>query len=103
MIVQIPIPSEISSTDGIVTIKATPNPVTSNGVIQYTINTTNEALLHLYLVDLTGKTISDLLTQNVQPGSSSIEFNTSKLNSGTYYIIANVNGSTAKLPVVVVK
>jgi len=97
------VPSEISSTDGIVTIKATPNPVTSNGVIQYTINTTNEALLHLYLVDLTGKTISDLLTQNVQPGSSSIEFNTSKLNSGTYYIIANVNGSTAKLPVVVVK
>lgn len=97
------VPTEAVSPDGLITIKATPNPVNNIGLIQYTLNTQNASMLQMILVDLNGKTVMNLLNESVDAGTNSLQLNAETLNSGTYYIIANINGSSAKLPIVIVK
>lgn len=97
------VPDEIVSNDGVITLKATPNPMGQNGVISYKLNNVESGAFNMYLVDLSGRIVADFVNANLTTGNYTYEFNTSELNSGTYFIIASINNSTAKLPVVIVK
>ena len=97
------VPDEITSNDGIITLKATPNPMGVSGVITYTVNKIETGAIDMYLVDMSGRKVMNLFSGSVNAGTNNFEFNTSGLNSGTYVIVAQVNGSIAKLPVVIAK
>jgi hypothetical protein len=94
---------EVTSEDGVITVKATPNPMGLNGMITYSINNIETGSINMYLVDMNGRNIMNLLTGSVNSGVNTLEFNTSALSSGTYVIIAQVNGSIVKLPIVIAK
>ncbi len=97
------VPDEITSNDGVITLKATPNPLGENGTITYSLNTANTGSFRMYLMDMSGRTVMDLVSGSVPSGTHTYEFNTSALSSGTYVIVARHNGSIVNLPIVIAK
>jgi hypothetical protein len=97
------VPDEITSNDGVITLKATPNPMGENGTITYSLNTANTGSFRMYLMDMSGRTVMDLVSGSVPSGTHTYEFNTSALSSGTYVIVARHNGSIVNLPIVIAK
>ncbi len=97
------VPDEVSSNDGVITLKATPNPMGENGLITYSLNTTNTGTFEMYLMDITGRNVMNLVSGSVAAGTHTYEFNTSSLSSGTYVIVARHNASIVNLPIVIAK
>ncbi len=97
------VPEEVTSIDGAITLKATPNPMGAKGIITYTLNTNNTGSFEMYLVDLNGRVVRNFLSGSVSSGTHTLDFDTSSLSSGTYVIIAQHNGSIAKMPMIITK
>jgi hypothetical protein len=96
------VPEEVTSPDGIVNVKVFPNPMTSNGVITYKINSNEAVQFNMYIVDMNGRKVADLVN-TLTTGSQSLQFDASSINSGTYFIVAGANSSVAKLPFIITK
>jgi hypothetical protein len=76
-----------------------PNPFNPTTTIQYTIPTSQLVQLRIY--NVLGKEVATLVNQNQSPGSYKIEFNSSKLSSGTYIYTLKTNyGSISKKMIV---
>ncbi len=97
------VPEEVTSKDGAITLKATPNPMGSQGVITYSLKNASTGSFNMYLVDLNGRVVKNLVSASVSAGTHTYDFNTSSLSSGTYVIVAQRNGSTVKLPMIINK
>lgn len=92
-----------TSVNGIISdlfeMKMVPNPVVDDSKIELTV--TQSANVSLELIDATGKSLGNLYN-GVTMGET-LDFNSSDLTSGTYYINATVDGKTTQLPVVITK
>jgi len=95
------VPEEVTSTDGIITLKATPSPMGYNGVITYTLKT--NGTYDMYLADLNGRIITSLVSASMLSGTHTFDMNTSTLSSGTYVIVSKLGNSIVKLPIIISK
>lgn len=95
------VPEEVTSTDGMITLKATPNPMGYNGVITYTLKSNGD--YNMYLVDLSGRVVTNFVNASVISGTHTFDFNTSSLSSGTYVIVSQLGNSVVKLPIIISK
>lgn len=94
---------EMYFTNGSIKLEANPNPMTSNGTIKYTVNSQTPQMLEMYIIDMSGRKVQSITNSNVTTGVYQYELNTGNFSSGTYYVLANIAGKTAKLPIVIVK
>ncbi|MFH1051290.1 MAG: choice-of-anchor D domain-containing protein [bacterium] len=94
---------EGTSQNGILSVKAIPNPITGASTLFFTINSFSEVNLQLYLVDLLGNKIKEFKTGRVSSGDYGIPFKTDDLSSGMYYIVGSANGDIVRLPLAVIK
>lgn len=95
--------TEVITNDGLFRIKATPNPISDNGKIEFTLGGFSPKNLNIQLIDMSGKVINSLFEQNSDPGNYNIDFNTDNLSSGIYFIIANIEGIRVNLPIIINK
>lgn len=93
----------VTSVNGIISdlfeMRMVPNPVVDDSKIELSV--TQSANVSLELIDATGKSLGNLYN-GVTMGET-LDFNSSDLTSGTYYINATVDGRTTQLPVVITK
>ncbi len=95
--------TEAISEDGLFKIKATPNPISINGIIEFSLGGNTPKNLNIQLIDISGRFISNLFEQTTNPGYYRIDFNIENLSSGVYFIIANIEGAKVNLPVIINK
>jgi hypothetical protein len=72
-----------------VNLTLSPNPIAQSGTISFDIPEVSKSN-SLSIVDLNGKNILEL-GRNYETGLNKITFSTSKLNSGTYFLVLKVN------------
>lgn len=89
--------------NNIITLSAGPNPFDRATKISFNLNGVESRYVELYIVDGTGKRIANLVNSYLLPGIHDVEFNSEGLASGTYFVIANVNGTTLTMPIVIAK
>lgn len=94
---------DVVSVDGVFSMSIGPNPVNTISQFNYTINGTSVRFANVKMIDASGRTIQEIVNTNLAPGTYNAEINAGNLTSGTYYIMAEINGITTQLPVVVVK
>ena len=95
--------SGVKSSDGLIEIKASPNIFSESAIIDYSLKSSTSSLFNLYLVDLAGSKILDLVNSSHGMGSYQAELKTEGLSAGTYFIIGSTGKSIVKLPVKVIK
>lgn len=95
--------SEALTEDGLFKIRATPNPVSISGKLQFTLGGNSPKNLNIQLIDMSGKIINNLFDQLANPGYYDINLNAENLSSGIYFIIANIEGTKVNLPVIINK
>lgn len=101
--------SSVTSVDGylantgIFTMSVSPNPVASQSVFSYELNTESAEYVNLQLIDLKGNVVAQLFDGVQTPGTHTINLNASEYANGQYYIIANLLGHNARFNVVVAK
>ncbi|MFB6307395.1 MAG: T9SS type A sorting domain-containing protein [Flavobacteriales bacterium] len=69
-----------------------PNPVNNHGTIEFHSDKRNNVLINIY--NIKGKLVKRLNNKTINKGHNRIEFNTSKLSTGTY--ILNLKGKSVK-------
>jgi hypothetical protein len=89
--------------NGLFYFKTSPNPFADITRIKYNLTGTNEQKVEMSVVDLLGNKMFDLVNGYIYPGENWLDLSSSKLTAGTYYLISKVAGSTAVLPIVIVK
>lgn len=67
-----------------------PNPFNPSTNIRFSIPA--EGLVNLSVYDILGRKIADLLSENLQAGTYSVDFNANNLSGGIYLYIINFNG-----------
>ena len=67
-----------------------PNPFNSTTIIEYSLK--NVARVSLKVIDLSGRTLRDLVNETVSAGSHQVTFNAGNLPSGEYLILLNADG-----------
>ncbi len=85
-----------------VNLAAAPNPFNSRTTISYNVGS-NGAYVSITVIDERGTQVASLVNKTLAAGSYTQEFNSKGLSSGMYIIIANINGITTQLPVVIEK
>ncbi|MGA2297187.1 MAG: choice-of-anchor D domain-containing protein [FCB group bacterium] len=93
----------VSDANGILSIKACPNPFGESTIIQYTLYGNVSRNIEIYAVDIIGNKVAELINNFHSPGEYRFNFKTDKLISGTYFIVAKANDAIIRLPVVIVK
>ncbi|MFA7627219.1 MAG: choice-of-anchor D domain-containing protein, partial [Candidatus Kapaibacterium sp.] len=89
--------------NGMLSMSMTPNPVSANSRFNYTITGNGAKNVRIYVMDLAGRKVQELVNNSVEVGNHSIEFSANGFSAGTYYIMAEIDGSQAQIPVVIVK
>jgi len=82
-------------------VSATPNPVSSNGVVNVTVPSNGLVTVGLY--DAVGNLVSTLVNEVKTAGVYGLDLNAADLAAGRYIIKATINGSTATSAVTVVR
>jgi hypothetical protein len=88
--------------NGKLSMTMTPNPVVDMSQFNYTVNSEN-SFVKIYVMDLSGKIVAELVNSNVSNGTYNLEFSAANYSSGTYFIMAEIDGSQAQIPVVIAK
>ncbi len=94
---------EGTSRNGILSVKAVPNPLSDFSTLFFSVNSSSEVNLELYLMDLLGNKVKEIKTGKVASGDYRIQLNTAGLPAGMYYILGSANGDFVKLSVAIVK
>jgi hypothetical protein len=87
----------------LITLSAGPNPFDRATKISFNLNGIDTKYVELYVIDGTGKRVATLVNANLLSGIHEVEFNSEGLSSGTYFVIANVNGTSLTMPIVITK
>ena len=79
------------------TINIAPNPANQEVAVHYDLKT--DGLIKSYIMDLTGRVVSEVFTSEVSKGNYSLTFPTQTLANGMYIVVFEQNGerSTHKL------
>ncbi len=88
--------------DGSLSMSMTPNPVVDNSVFNYEVKADNSNV-RIYVMDISGKVVSELVNSNLSTGSYSLNFSSTNYANGTYFVMAEINGLQAQIPVVIAK
>ncbi len=80
----------------------TPNPISTTGTVSYNL-TDNAGSVRVYVVNSLGAMVSELYNGAMAAGAHSVSINAAALESGSYSVIANIDGVIARLPIVIVK
>jgi hypothetical protein len=91
------------SNTGLFTMNVSPNPVSTQSVFTYELNTESAEYVSLQLVDLKGNVIAELHNGIQTPGTHTINLDATKYAYGQYFILANLLGHNARFNVVVAK
>lgn len=97
------VPGEASTEDGALTIKASPNPASDRTTININTRTIIPEKVDMYLIDLTGRQIAPIFSGVLPSGDHSVQFYSSMVSSGTYYIVGKIGGQTVTLPLLINK
>ncbi len=91
--------------NGLFLMEAVPNPVQGHAFIQYTLKGEKTENVLMYMVDVRGREVAKLVNNPVAPGKYGMSLDASALNlsSGSYFIIADVGSSQARLPIVIIR
>lgn len=84
-------------------LKASPNPVSTVSTVEYYVSGDNSQAVKLALYDNLGREIIILKNEQMQPGAYTAELNVSSLVSGSYRLVMTTVHGTATLPVAVAK
>ena len=95
--------SEAVSDNGLFRIKATPNPISLSGKIDFSLGGNSPKNINIQLIDMSGKLISSLYEQTANPGNHQLDLNAESLSSGIYFIIANIEETRVNLPLIINK
>ncbi len=95
--------AEASTANGLLTIMAAPNPAEMSSSISYELIGDAPKSIDMYIVDMSGRRVLELMGRTVTPGSYRLEAGLSAFASGTYYVIANMEGSLARIPLLIVR
>jgi hypothetical protein len=82
-------------------VVATPNPVSANGVVNVTVPANGQVTVGLY--DAVGTLVSTLMDEVKTSGVYGVDLNAANLAQGRYIIKATINGVTATTAVTVVR
>ena len=88
---------------GLFTMSVNPNPVATQSVFTYELNTKSAEYVNLQLIDIKGNIVANLFDGVQTPGTHSINLNASEYANGQYFIIANLLGHNARYNVVITK
>ena len=93
---QIKLASENSSSFEVTyqSLKLYPNPVVSNGVLEFKL--AENAQVQVSLLNILGAQVKNLINEPRAPGNQSIQFSANQLERGTYFIRLIVNGEIVK-------
>lgn len=92
-----------TTSDGTLSMQMTPNPVVDNAQLNYTVTGDANRNVRIYVMDVTGKVIRELVNSSLSAGTYNLNFSATNYVSGTYFIMAEVDGSKAQISVVVAK
>lgn len=84
-------------------MKLSENPVSDNTNLIYSIESNTVNHLKLKMLDAMGNKVKTIFDESVTPGDFNLNINVSDLSSGAYYIVAEINGKTTMLPLMVTK
>jgi hypothetical protein len=96
--------SDVEEFDNLNTAKLTvyPNPVINRSTVSF--NLTNDATASdVYLVDLNGNRVMDIATSAFAAGTNYVTVDASKLSSGKYFVVTNINNRLSQTPLVITK
>lgn len=88
---------------GLFIMNVGPNPVVNQSQFTYELNSTTPEQLELNLVDMKGNVVANLFSGVQTPGTYNFDLSSTNYANGKYFIIANLMGHNAKLPVVITK
>ncbi len=91
------------STNGLLTISASPNPVQDMTTINYNITGSISRHVELILLNPDGSEAGKIINKTVSPGEHNLRFNSSAYSSGIYFLILKSGESSVELPLVIVK
>ncbi|MFI5135598.1 MAG: T9SS type A sorting domain-containing protein, partial [Chitinophagales bacterium] len=75
-----------------------PNPFSSSAVISFSLLENSHAVIEVY--DLSGKTISTVLDQNLDAGDHSVQLNRNQLSDGIYLVQLKMNDQISAMKIV---
>ncbi len=61
-----------------------PNPVTSMGTVDFRLQTAGRTVISVY--DIAGRCVSDVMDRELSAGTHSVDFDTSRMGSGVYFV-----------------
>ncbi len=97
------VPNDFLANTGLFTMSVNPNPVATQSVFTYELNTKSAEYMNLQLIDIKGNIVANLFDGVQTPGTHSINLNASEYANGQYFIIANLLGHNARYNVVITK
>ena len=99
----VPEGQQISSDDGLFTMKINPNPAVNYFNINYSVKSEMTRNIRIKLLDLNGKSINTIFDGSLQAGDYNKIVNTDFLSDGVYFLNAEIDGHKYVLNVVVKK
>lgn len=94
---------EATTADGTLKLRAVPNPLSDRAEIKIELAGDSPRRLVANLVDASGKLIRPVFNSTIEPGTRTLNFDAANLPSGKYFIVADVGGSIARLPLIISK
>ncbi len=86
-----------------ISISCNPNPVISRSVVRIDLKSENVQHIKLYLIDNTGRIISEIAMGTISPGISSYNFDSALYPAGMYFLVSEIFGKSVILPVIIEK
>ncbi len=80
-----------------------PNPVTNQSTITYSLDGYIPYTVKMFVYDMKGNVVGELLNTMVNPGNYSLNLNSDNYVSGKYVLVAEINGRNAMIPFAIVK
>jgi len=80
-----------------------PNPVNESAKLNYSFITNGTKHLEIFLVDILGNKVKELVNQDFSSGNYSQDIMTESIASGLYYIVAQSGSDFIKIPVIIMK
>ncbi len=94
---------EINTPQGLFSMGVSPNPASESALLKYNWNSQTTSGLVIKLADNNGNIVRTLFDSRIEGGEGSISIDMSRVASGSYSIIAEINGEVARLPLIIIR
>ncbi len=80
-----------------------PNPINETANLNYSLTANGNQNIEIFIVDVLGNKLKDLVNQNIGSGNYSQEITTNSIASGLYYVVARSGKYFVKKPILIMK